>query len=385
MLTINTRRYRPVNTSKVERYMGRDALERAAAHMKGWYGPPIPLSGVPGKVFLGPDGELCGRLRGGDEIGFHEGAILNVRRILRALDRTSAKLARQLRLNAGFASWDEVIETWSSLGKGQVLQISKVGPTGVVGASSSLWRVGTQPVAGAAASASPGGRQLTDATTGAIVFTNAGAGEYLNYLSAFVQATVGGNTLLLYDRLFDVAKTMNSTGTEAVTGVPTRYQSSTPSAQDYAGGNFCFPEVGGTALAATAHNWTVCLYRNQAGTDNQTMPSVAGVSGAIVDRLDLPLGTWFMPLAAGDTGVMDLAQMQCSATVATGVINFVIGHPIAYIWCPLANLNGPNDAARGPAGNMNRIFDDACLALLELPKPATTATTYGGSINVGAR
>jgi hypothetical protein len=29
-----------------------------------------------------------------------------------------------------------------------------------------------------------------------------------------------------------------------------------------------------------------------------------------------------------------------------------------------------------------RIFDSACLALIELPKPATTATTYNGMIYV---
>ena len=55
---------------------------------------------------------------------------------------------------------------------------------------------------------------------------------------------------------------MNSTATEAVTGVPTRYQSTTASAEDY------IPEITSAssswrhrALAATAHNWTTCTYR----------------------------------------------------------------------------------------------------------------------------
>ena len=249
--------------------------------------------------------------------------------------------------------------------------------------ASSLWRLGNLPSAGSAPSAAPGGRAPTQATTGAFAQADASSGLQLHFLSAFVTASVAANTLLLYDRIFDVLKTMNSTTAESVTGVPTRYQSSTQSAMDYAGGNFCFVEVGGTALAATAHNWATCQYRNQAGTDAQSFPSMTGNSGAIVDRLDHPAGSWFMPLAAGDTGVMDLAQIQCSAAVATGVINFVIGHPLAIIPCQVANLVSPTDGLRGPM-QMQQIFNGACLALLELPKPSTTATTYSGIINLAS-
>jgi hypothetical protein len=177
---------------------------------------------------------------------------------------------------------------------------------------------------------------------------------------------------------------MNSTATESVTGVPTRYQSSTPTAADYAGGNFIFVEVGGTALASTAHNWTTCLYRNQAGTDAQTMPSLTGNSGAIVRRLDHPTGQWFAPLATGDVGAMDLNQMQCSAAVATGVINFVIGHPIAFMPCPVANMVCKDDGINTSA-NLQRIFDDAALAFLEVTKPATTTTTWTGSFTAAWR
>ena len=218
-------------------------------------------------------------------------------------------------------------------------------------------------------------RAPTGATTGAVYGLDNVSTDRRVVKRMQILASVAGQSLLMYDRIFDVAKTMNSTATESVTGVPTRYQSSTSTAGDYAGGNFCFVEVGGTALAATAHNWTTCLYRNQAGTDNQTFPSMTGNSGAIVDRLDHPTGSWFMPLASGDTGVMDLAQMQCSAAVATGAINFVIGHPLCWVPCPIANMvcdaDGIDDA-------LVRVFDDAALAFLEVSKPATTATTYNG-------
>ena len=205
-----------------------------------------------------------------------------------------------------------------------------------------------------------------------------------HFISASVVASVLGNTLLMYDRIFDVAKTMNSTANESVTGVPTRYQSSTTTAADYAGGNFLFVEVGGTPLAATAHNWGVaggsneCLYRNQAGTDNSILPVFTGVSGAIVGRLDHGVSSWFMPLATGDTGVMDLAQMRCSALVATGACNFVIGHPIAWMPCPVANMACTVDGLN-TAFSLVRVFDGAALAFLEVSKPVTNATTYTGT------
>ena len=191
-------------------------------------------------------------------------------------------------------------------------------------------------------------------------------------------ASVINNTILIYDRLFDVAKTMNSSATESVTGVPTRYQSSTVTSEEYAGGNFCFPEVGGTQLAATAHNWTVCKYRNQAGTDSQIFPSFAGVSGKIVDNID-HLTAWFMPLASGDSGVMDLDQIQCDALVATGVLTFVIGHPVGFMSFLVINSVLPFDWLT----NRNQapyISNSACLSLLEISKPTTTATTYTGRI-----
>ena len=111
------------------------------------------------------------------------------------------------------------------------------------------------------------------------------------------------------------------------------------------------------------------------------MPSLTGNSGAIVRRLDHPVSQWFAPLASGDTGVKALTQMQCSAAVATGVINFVIGHPIAWMPCLVANymmiIDGINTAF-----NLTRIFDNAALGFLEVSKSTTTATTYTGGITI---
>lgn len=75
--------------------------------------------------------------------------------------------------------------------------------------------------------------------------------------------------------------------------------------------------------------------------------------------------------------------MQCSAAVATGAINFVIGHPLMMIPCQIANMVVPVDGVLGFFG-LQRIFDSAALALLEFSKGVTSATTYTGTISAVA-
>ena len=276
--------------------------------------------------------------------------------------------------NAGFASISDALSR-ASQGFSQRKPFNKVGPTGVVGVTSTLWRVGPQPAAGGAGAAAPGGTAHTSANTGAISYANPASGT-LHLVGADVAASVINNSLLLYDRLFSVAKTMNSTATEAVTGVPTRYQSTTTTVDDFIGDNFGFIEIGGTALAATAHNWTVCTYLDQANAAS-TLPSVVGNSAGIVDRLDQPVQQWFVPLESGDGGIKAWTQMQCSAAVATGAINFCIGHPLGFMSFPVINSLLPFDWLTN-RDQAPRVFDNACLAFLEPLKPATTTTTYTG-------
>lgn len=367
-----------VSSARIERWLGTEKAERLSQHMKGWYGPPINLRDLPGSVWIGRDGDFCGDF----DRGFFDSAEDAFGRMLK---RESEKWKRALHpdilahyAGAGFASISDALAQ-ASAGGSQLLMYSKVGPTGVVASCNSLWRQGGQPSSGGASSAAPGGRALSKATTGGIQFNNPASGT-THLTGADMSASVINNAVMLYDRLFDVIKTMNSTATESVTGVPTRYQSSTPGAADSAEGNFLFIEVAATALAATAHNWTTCLYRDDAGNDSQTLPTLAGISAAIADRFDMPLNYWFAPLATDDKGIMDLAQMQCSAAVATGTINFVIGHPIGIMAFPVINSLLPFDWLTNRQ-QAPRIFDDACLTMFELPKPATTATTYGGIIH----
>lgn len=364
-----------VHAAQLERWLGTEKVERLSRAMRDWYGPPIAVAGVPGRVKVYGGGDFRGRILSGRAASAFDAAEGVFRRLRRGLE-VAAKNHGQL--NAGFASLSDLIAASTTAGRKKVFQFQKVGVTGVANVTNSLWQSAGMPGVGAAGSAAPGGRAPTDATTGAFPYTNPSAGT-LHFVVGNPIASVVNNSLLLYDRIFDVAKTMNSTANESVTGVPSRYQNTSSGTADSAEGNFLAIEVQ-TALAATAHNWDSCLYTDQAGNGSAALPTVTGNSSAIVQRLDQPAGTWFCPLADGDNGIKELDQMHCSAAVATGAINFVIGHPIAFMPCQIANQVCVADGVT-TALNLERIFDDAALAFLELCKPATTATTYTGQFN----
>lgn len=367
----NIIQFRSPHSGRLERWFGKERLQQISdlTAVPNWYGPPIHLLDCPGSVRLTKDGDFLGP--------FERGVFASALDSLEGAVKRASKVPKYS-FNTGFTSISDALSR-SSGGFSRKLNFNKVGTTGVIGVTNSLHKVGTQPIAGTAGSAAPGGRALVDSDTGGFTFDNPAAGSY-RLTGANVSAGVLSNSILLYDRIFDVAKTMNSTATEAVTGDPTRYQSTTTTAEDYIGGNFGFVEVGLTALAATAHNWTVCTYDDQANASS-TLPSLTGNSAAIVHRLDHPVQQWFAPLESGDTGIRAWTQMQCSAAVATGLVNFVIGHPIGFMSFPLANTVFPFDWLT----NMDqapRIFADAYLAFLEVTKPSTGSTTYTGVITM---
>jgi hypothetical protein len=72
---------------------------------------------------------------------------------------------------------------------------------------------------------------------------------------------------------------------------------------------------------------------------------------------------------------MDLNSMKLSAAVATGTGDWVVGHPIAWQPCPIANITCLYDYI-GTAFNLIRIFDDACLSYLSVNATATGAPTF---------
>ncbi len=398
-------RGKPTHADKLERWLGKDQVERISRDFRNFYWP-VPVNGVPGKVFVMPGGDFAGEIAAGSFMSAADGAALTIKKFKARLDarlgqskalRTLADLLhaedRRMLSVGAFASIDAVVAAWTG-GKGQAHPFQKTGvAANAIGNGNDLWTRAGWPTAGAAAAAAPGGTVPTNATAGAMPYLNGASANSNRYLNWALTASVVNNSLLLYDRLFAVAKTMNSTATEAVTGVPTRYQNTSASALDYSGGNFVTLANPTTVLAATAHNVTaastaVWNYTNQANTAGRSLnhngtaiQTLAGVSACVVGGIDLAVGNWFIPLQAGDIGIRSLQQMQLSAAVATGTLDAIIGHPIAINACPVANLACLDDGLY-TAMNLTPVMDNACLSFLELPKPATTATNYSGLLRV---
>jgi hypothetical protein len=375
---------RSTHSSKLERWLGVAAVEDLSRSMRGWYGPPIAVANVPGTVWATGDGDFIGPIGGG--------------RFASALDVLSGRARRWWKrqrstLNAGFASLDDFLS--EAKVKTQTLNFSHLRNNANASTLSSDWCNGPYPPAiGGNASPAPGGRACTSTTrAGGWVLKSYGSGDTRHVVGATfrVEPAAAGNVgnpgnLLLYDRLFDVLRSSASSSAETITGVPTRYQSSSPLDADYAGGNFVYPEAtdAGWNGTSAAHNWTG-KYTNQAGATNVVLPSVAGLAGqlfnASVDMYSPAQPLWFAPLAAGDTGVMALSETQCSSASVTGNLNFVIGHPLAWFPCIAVRVSN-NFEFVNSATSLVRVFDNACLGFMRISENITSSYTYSGSITL---
>lgn len=371
---------KPVHSQRLERWLGSQRVADLSSSFKDWYGPPITLMDVPGGVKIHGGGDFTGPFERGFFYSAMDSLDDHVRRVRRRL--SNKRLYQPNVCNVGFSSLADLISE-ASTGKRFALNygnFQKVGTaSGAAGGAVTLWYVGSQPAAGAAGAAAPTGTTPTSASTGALIFPNPGGTDTTHLMGGDITSSVAAMALLLYDRLFSVTKTMNSSATEAVTAATTRYNSTTPGAFDYAGGNFLMIECR-SVLPATAHNWTTCLYTDESGNTGVTLPSVTGITSCAANRLDMSAG-WFCPLASGDTGIRALTQMQCSAAVATGNIDFTMGHPLGIMAFPVANYMFPFDWVTN-RDILPRILDNACLALLNLPQSASSATTFSGAFYI---
>jgi hypothetical protein len=366
---------RSTHAGKLERWLGKEQVENISTSMLTWHGTrPILVGGVPGAggVWVGRGGDFVGNIDGGGFIGLAE-------RCVERVDHAVSRVANRHRMN-GFSSLSDLINEVSNFGKRRDFTFSKIGSASVIGGTNSFWRQGNYPSAGGAAANAPGGAALTDASAGAFPFINPTSPDTQHFVRADIMTTIAPRTTLLYDRIFEVNKTMASITTEAVSGVPTRYQNTTSNQPDSADGNFLGIEIQ-AALGATAHNWTVCTYTDQNG-NAATLPLMVGNASGIINRLDHPLNQWFAPLDVGDSGIRTLTQMQCSASV-TGTVAFFIGHPLAFLPTVVTNMITIVDGIN-TAFNLARVFDDACLALLDVNSPSASGATVNGMFMTAA-
>jgi len=365
---------RHTHSQRLENWLGAEQTARLSESMRNWYGPPIAIANVPGRVYAMRGGDFCGPIRGGYFDNLADFAVQRTRRVLRQFAKKQHGT-----FHAGFSSLSDLISEATSGGKSQMLPFVKAGVAGVAARSNTLWTVGATPVAGAAGGTTGTGAALTRTTQGALGQANAGASDTLHITTMTVQASVAGQMLLLYDRLWDMTHTMTVDPRSCdAANPPTRYQGTTT-----APGNFFSGEVTTVLPAATP---TITLdYVDESG-NNVTGAALSTIaSAAAVGTVPFTAPYWFYPLSSGDTGIRSLQNsanaINLSAAMASGVVTWFIGHPLAFVPVPAANtpviLDGINSAF-----NLERVYDDACLAFMEIAKSATTATNWWGSIKL---
>lgn len=351
------------HSQRLERWIGPEFTEGFSNKTKGWYGDPIPIMGVPGRVYVTGDGDFVGSIAGGYYGSLADYSESKIKKVLKQIGRTDY-------LNVGFSSLSDLISEATG-GKSQQLYYQKTGVAKPAAAyCQDLWIRGPMPTAGSNGGAAPGGTVNALGDAGSIRFTNPSGDDTLHITTWTAQATVA-NSIMLVDRLFSVSCSHNSANI-AITGVPTRYQDTT------AKNTFCSARVT-TVLTSTAHNITL-TYVDQDGNTAEAAPVIAGRVSAAVNTVPFTTPLWFIPLNAGDTGIRKITNWATSAA-NTGVSDVFLAHVLALCPIPVANmpivLDGINSAF-----NLVEIKSNACLMLMEYFSTTTTATTHTGLIHV---
>lgn len=279
----------------------------------------------------------------------------------------------------GFSSLSDLINEATVNGKLQpLLAFNKVGVTGVANRASTLWYEGNVPVVGATSAAfSSNGTDHTRTTTGALgPQYNAAGGDTLHLIGAEGNASVVSQGLLLYDRIWGGEPAATTTGVQNATMTAVRYAGTGSGGTSI--GNFVWVE---NRIAMTAAGTLTLNYVDDAGNAAENAAAVTVATGTV--KVNPFAGLIGIPLNAGDAGVSDIVSINLSNSLTTTPsICVVLAHPLMYIpGLAVANSGYIRDGINS-AFNFQRIYDNACLALLEPIKPATTATTYTGFLTL---
>jgi hypothetical protein len=209
---------------------------------------------------------------------------------------------------------------------------------------------------------------IPDRTTqGAIPFTAPSGGRDKQLIGASITSLTAG-IYLLYDRLFHEGG-LSGTSTSAQT-----IQGSTPSpalTRNTGGaGNIAFYEIY-TQIGTTSTTLTM-TYTNQAGTGSRTSTiNIGATNFREVSRMQR------IPLAAGDSGIRAIEQIQLTATTGTaGNFGITIAQPLAWIPVSVAGTMGWRDYTTGLPG-IPIIDPNACLSLMFIQSSGNAPELFG--------
>lgn len=234
-------------------------------------------------------------------------------------------------------------------------------PSTVSGRPASLWRYdgSTGPGAAPTAVAVP-----TNATAGALPFTNPGGGREKHLIQAWATGLVAG-TLILYDRLLHQGERVGNVATaQTVGGTLTRNTDGI--------GNLIWLEIY-TIIGTTATTVTAS-YTNTTPTGGRTTTAV-GIGATNFREVTRCI---FLPLQAGDVGVRSVETFTLAATTGTaGAMGITIAKPLAYLGVGAPGAAGWRDFTTGMPG-IPVVEANACLSLLWMPGTTTAPEIFGG-------
>ena len=276
--------------------------------------------------------------------------------------------------------FDDIIAAWGSQ-RGQLLHFEKtLSIASTARQWQSLWPATGIPEAGGnTASGKANGRVLTKSTTGALPFTNApnGLKTYVTGTDVFSNTTALSNgMLLLVDRISDCQIAHNE-ATGAFTGLDATSRLGPTSGNG--DGCMIFLEVTNTFSAAS--NNLIFTYTNQVGTGSRTSATVA-TTASMGNARSAVLGSLWVPLQAGDTGVRSIESMTLSSGTATGNLNVCLMKPLA----AFAIYNNNQLISRDfifEIPVLPRIRDNACLSFLFCSVSAAQSMMVGALTTVG--
>ena len=236
----------------------------------------------------------------------------------------------------------------------------------------SLWKAAGYPAAGATATVYTNGSGYvpTDATLGAIAFTNPSA-PALSYLLQLVMAGTIVGKLIFYDRLWACSGFTTNGANPTTLNVTTPGALTRPDA--LGNGAEIWGEVY-TAPGATGSAWSVQYVDQADGAQNATYTHPANAES---------VGQMFpFLLAASTTGVKQITSFTHTvASLGAGDIGVNVLRRIAEIPLMIANIGDIYDAF---FLGMPQIYDDACIGAMVMCSATTTGIIQGsGRIGQG--
>ena len=236
-------------------------------------------------------------------------------------------------------------------------------PAVAAGFWASYWAAGTITAAGTlAVGNTTAGVIPTEATTGAMAFTDPSGGANSYVMGATVNSTVSG-TVMLYDRVFHIGALTPTSG-----AYPGPVTGTTIDRPANGAGMEMWAEIV-TALSAAAHTVTI-TYDDQSNVSS---------TGSVVLAASSPIARMYpVTLDTGDSGVQHITGISGSATPPTGTFNLMILRPIIRVGV-IANV----PLRLGiPETGLRPLYANSCLALAFYNPTGTTAPDIQVSLDL---